>query len=67
MEMKLNSYERNDLVRTLDYAIEKRKEDYKNGKINQERMKLEIETIKFLKSKIPYDYFNRSNILMKDL
>lgn len=67
MEIKLTSYERNDLVRTLDYAIEKRKQDYKDGKINQQRMLLEIESIKLLKSKIPYDYFNRDNILMKDL
>ena len=59
MEMKLNSYERNDLVRILDYAILKKKQDYENELMSKERLQLEIETINFLKSKIPYNYIQK--------
>ena len=57
--IELTSYEANDLVRFLDYAIEKKKEDFNKGKINRMRLMMEIDDIRCILARIPKEYIER--------
>ena len=67
--IELTSYEANDLRRTLEYAIDKKKEEYRNGKMTEKRLVMEIDNIRCIMARIPKDYIQKkverkpSNIL----
>ena len=58
-KIELTSYEANDLVRILNYAIEKKKEDFNNGKINRMCLMMEIDDIRCIMARIPKEYIER--------
>lgn len=60
MNIRLSSYDRNDLIRILDYAIEKKKEDFLKGKISKERSRLDIDIIVSLRDKMPCGYIKKN-------
>ena len=59
-KIELTSYEANDLVRILDYAIEKKKEDYTKGKMNQRKLMMDIDDIRCIMARIPKEYIERT-------
>jgi hypothetical protein len=44
-EIKVSAWERNDLIRILDYAKEKKIEDYENGKMTQAECLMDLDKI----------------------
>lgn len=63
--IQFENYELNDLIRYLEYAEKKKKEDMNNGLITSNMYKLDKQTIQILLSKIPKKYDDR--ILIKDI
>ena len=51
--VELTNYEINDLIRTLEYAIKKKKEDYQLEKINIKQYQYEVGIIRDLIRIIP--------------
>lgn len=51
--VELTNYEINDLIRTLEYAIKKKKEDYQLEKINIKQYQYEVGIIRDLIRAIP--------------
>ena len=51
--VELTNYEINDLIRTLEYAIKKKKEDYQLEKINIKQYQYEVGIIRDLIRTIP--------------
>lgn len=58
-KIELTSYEANDLIRVLQYAIEKKKEDYTRGKMNEKKLYMEIDDIRCIMARIPKEYIER--------
>lgn len=59
--IEYTDYEINDLIRTLEYAKDKKMADYKAGKINLSQSTYEIGLIRDLIAKIPDKTFTRKN------
>ena len=51
--IEYTDYEMNDLIRTLEYAKDKKMKDYKDGKMNLSQCQYEIGIIKDLINKTP--------------
>ena len=54
--IKMESYERNDLYRILDYAKAKKLDDLNNKKITKEMYEMDIEKIKTIVARINGKY-----------
>ena len=63
--VQFENYELNDLVRILEYAEKKKKEDMVNGIITTSLYNLDKQTIQILLSRIPKKNDNRT--LIKDI
>lgn len=59
--IEYTNYEMNDLIRTLEYAKDKKMKDYKDGKMNLSQYQYEIGIINDLIAKVPLKTFNNSN------
>ena len=57
----------NDLIRTLEYAKNKKREEYEKGKINENQYNFEIGLIKDLIAKVPIKTYTKKNKIDKDL
>lgn len=56
-EIKVSAWERNDLIRILDYAKEKKVLDYKSGKMTQKECSMDLDKINTILQRltgIPY-------------
>jgi hypothetical protein len=51
-DLRLSAWERNDLMRVLDYAIEKKIQDYKKGEIAEGEFELDITKMNNLKCRV---------------
>lgn len=65
--IEYTDYEINDLIRTLNYAKDKKMNDYKTGKINLKQSQYDIGIINYLINKVPVKSYTRKNKIDKDL
>ena len=65
--IELKEYEVNDLIRTLEYAKNKKREEYNAGKFSKTQFNFELGLIQDLISKIPVKTYIRGNKVDKDL
>lgn len=62
---QLEQYEVNDLIRILEYALKKKKEDYKSNIINEYEFKMYNNSINNLLNRFPRKYDTKN--LDKDM
>lgn len=52
INIKMNAYEKNDLIHFLRYSKEKNKEDFKAGKVTQKMLEMNLDKIKTLEKRL---------------
>lgn len=65
--VELSNYEINDLIRTMEYAIKKKKEDLQLGKINIKQYQYDVEIIRCLIKSLPNKIKTSKNVNREDL
>ena len=60
--IELGAMESNDLIRYLNYAKDKKREEMKNGKITLKQFEMECENINILLRKVPKSYQSKNII-----
>lgn len=61
-KIELSAMESNDLIRLLNYAKDKKREEMKIGKITVKQFEMECESIRKIFLKIPKSYKSKSLI-----
>ena len=67
VKIELKDYQLNDLVRTLEFAKNKKKEEYEKNKMNLSQYRFEIGLIQDLIAQIPVKTYARNNKVDEDL
>lgn len=66
INIKLQAYEKNDLIHFLRYSEKKNKEDFKAGKITQKMLDMNLDKIKTLEKRlngiIEDDYMRQKSV-----
>lgn len=65
-----SAYEKQDFIRTLEYAKEKKEEDFKKGRMKEKRLQYELNIIDKLIDRVlgkcQEDYYNMSSKLSRE-